>query len=58
MMRQDEEFVEWYKDYFRHEKDLPCLKCRNEKLVACSNAETTTGCTSFIRYLEKIRGGW
>jgi len=56
MMRQDEEFVEWYKDYFRHEKDLPCLKCSNERVAACSNAEMTTGCAGFIRYLEKIRG--
>jgi hypothetical protein len=57
MTKQDEEFVSWYKQYFWHEKDLPCLKCSNKKIAECSNHETQTGCVNFVRYLEKTRWG-
>ncbi len=42
-------FVKWYRKYFSRDKDLPCLKCEDEKIVRCANAPYS--CLSFHNYV-------
>jgi hypothetical protein len=53
MTREDRDFVEWYRKYFRSDVDLPCLKCTDEKIVKCSNTDVHFGCVSFHQYIHQ-----
>lgn len=53
---EENDFVKWYRFFFKDEKDLPCLKCKHEKIVACSRVkQINPGCSEFQQYL--IRAG-
>ncbi len=51
--KKEKEFVEWYREFFQNDKELPCLRCSDERIVKCSNvvASTSMGCTLFQQYV-------
>jgi len=53
------EFREWYREMYKADKDLPCLRCSAEKVWACSKLEAgvEVGCVEFKGYLNggKVR---
>jgi hypothetical protein len=53
MTETDIEFVGWYRKFFKFDKDLPCLKCTDNKIVKCGNADTVNGCVQFHQYLHQ-----
>jgi hypothetical protein len=55
MTREEREFVRWYRKFFRNEKELPCLKCSDKKIVKCSNIDIGIhgSCYLFYEYVYK-----
>jgi hypothetical protein len=48
------EFVEWYLEFFKKDKELPCLRCSFATIIRCSNISpisTNIGCTLFQQYV-------
>lgn len=50
--KKEREFVEWYREFFQKDKELPCLRCLDEKIINCSNkVPISDGCFLFQRYV-------
>lgn len=48
------EFVEWYLEFFKKDKELPCLRCSFATIIRCSNISpisSNLGCTLFQQYV-------
>jgi hypothetical protein len=46
------EFVEWYREFFKEDKELPCLRCSDDTIARCSTAiSSNLGCTLFQQYV-------
>lgn len=51
--KKEREFVEWYREFFQDDRELPCLRCSDDRIVKCSNAVVSNniGCTLFQQYV-------
>ena len=48
------EFVEWYRDFWKKDKELPCLRCSDDTIIRCSEIgviSSNIGCTLFHQYV-------
>lgn len=55
MKVEEKEFLEWYRWSYRRDKKLPCLKCSDKKIIACSKLRMHSemvGCVGFKKYLD------
>jgi len=54
MNHEEKDFVDWYKKYMaRVDPSLPCLKCKDETIIRCSNTNGK-GCFDFTDYIRRV----
>ena len=54
------ELVEWYRTMYK-DKELPCKKCSDEKIISCMHAKNTGACMEFKAYCDvgkNKKKGW
>jgi hypothetical protein len=58
MTNHDKGFVFEYRDKFKGDKKLPCLKCSDRRILACSKIKLNgkIGCVKFNKYVSPRDG--